>query len=87
MQSQTLLKDQLELVRLKQADGSSRFSIKPIEAEFSFDKGFFIFIRAIQSLTQHNKDITLVSRRRRRHRHAAARWLLPAAHLCSSFRS
>jgi hypothetical protein len=74
LQSQTLLKDQLELVRLKQADGSTRFSIKPIEAEFSFDKGFFIFIRAIQSLTQHNKDITLVGRRRRPP--GAAMWLL-----------
>lgn len=59
-QTQTLLKDQLEVVRLKQPDGSSRFSIKPLDCEFSFDKGFFMFIRAIQLLTQHNKDTILV---------------------------
>ncbi len=57
---QTLLKDQLELVRIKQPDGPARYSIKPLECEFSFDKGFFMFIRAIQLLTQHNKDTTLV---------------------------
>ena len=68
-----LLKDQLELVRQKQPDGSTRYSIKPLETEFSFDKGFFMFIRAIQLLTQHNKN-TIVVRRSRRRRHQ-----LPAA--------
>ncbi|PSC70801.1 DNA topoisomerase I [Micractinium conductrix] len=58
--TQTLLKDQLELHRVKQPDGSSRYSIKPLETEFSFDKGFFMFIRAIQLLTQHNKDTIVV---------------------------
>jgi hypothetical protein len=60
LQKQTLLKDQLEVVRLKQPDGTTRYSIKPLETEFSFDKGFFMFIRAIQLLTQHNKDTILV---------------------------
>ena len=60
LQTQTLLKDQLELHRVKQPDGSSRYSIKPLETEFSFDKGFFMFIRAIQLLTQHNKDTIVV---------------------------
>ena len=55
-----LLKDQLELVRVKQPDGPARYSIRPLEAEFSFDKGFFMFVRAIQLLTQHNKDTILV---------------------------
>ena len=57
---QALLKDQLELVKVRQADGSTRYSIKPLEAEFSFDKGFFMFVRAIQLLMQHNKDTILV---------------------------
>ncbi|KAL4451982.1 hypothetical protein ABPG75_007644 [Micractinium tetrahymenae] len=60
IETQTLLKDQLEVVRLKQSDGSTRFSIKPLDCEFSFDKGFFMFIRAIQLLTQHNKDTIVV---------------------------
>ncbi|KAL4857135.1 Uridine-cytidine kinase C [Chlorella vulgaris] len=58
--SQTLLKDQLELVRHKQPDGSTRHSLKPIETEFSFDKGFFMFIRSIQLLTEQNKDTIVV---------------------------
>lgn len=62
-QAQSLLKDQLEVVRMKQPDGSTRFAIKPLDAEFSFDKGFFMFIRAIQLLTQHNKDTILVRAR------------------------
>ncbi len=55
-----LLKDQLELVKVRQPDGPSRYTIKPLESEFSFDKGFFMFVRAIQLLTQHNKDTILV---------------------------
>ncbi|PRW57239.1 Uridine-cytidine kinase C [Chlorella sorokiniana] len=55
-----LLKDQLELVKVRQPDGSSRYTVKPLESEFSFDKGFFMFVRAIQLLTQHNKDTILV---------------------------
>lgn len=66
VQSQTLLKDQLELVRHKQPDGSTRHSLKPIETEFSFDKGFFMFIRSIQLLTEQNKD-TIVVRAACRH--------------------
>lgn len=49
-------------MRVKQPDGSSRYSIKPLESEFSFDKGFFMFVRAIQLLTQHNKNTILVRR-------------------------
>ena len=60
---QALLKDQLEVVKLKQGDGSVRFGIKPMDTQFSFDKGFYVFIRAIQLLTQHNKDMVLVRRR------------------------
>lgn len=77
-QTQTLLKDQLEVVRLKQPDGTTRFSIKPLDCEFSFDKGFFMFIRAIQLLTQHNKDTTLVRRRRAGSRAGSRAGPLPA---------
>lgn len=60
MQKAHLLKDALELVKVKQSDGTSRYTIKPLDAELSFDKGFYVFIRAIQLLTQHNKDTILV---------------------------
>ena len=40
----TLLKHKLHLRERK--DG--RFEIKPIDEVFSFDKGFFLFIRAVQ---------------------------------------
>eukprot|EP00887_Chlorella_sp_A99_P001868 scaffold19.g1868.t1 len=55
-----LLRDQLEVVKVKQPDGSTRYSIKPLETELSFDKGFYVFIRALQLLTQHNKDTIVV---------------------------
>ena len=79
LQAQTLLKDQLEFVRQKQPDGTTRYTLKPLEAEFSFDKGFFMFIRAIQLLTQQNKDTTVVRRRAVTARPAVAPAAAPAA--------
>lgn len=54
-----LLKDQLEVVQLQQ-DGHPRFTIKPIEEKLSFDKGFYVFIRAIQLLTAKNTGTVVV---------------------------
>lgn len=68
-----LLKDQLELVKVRQPDGTTRYTIKPLESEFSFDKGFFMFVRAIQLLMQHNKDTILVRLRAGRGR-VRQRW-------------
>ena len=45
---------------MKQADGPARYSIRPLDCELTFDKGFYVFIRAIQLLTQHNKDTIVV---------------------------
>ena len=59
MQGQ-LLKDQLELVKTKGADGSCRFAIKPLPSEVPFDKGLFVFVRAVQLLTSKNKDTIVV---------------------------
>lgn len=43
--SQVLLKDKLELVKFKY-DGKTRYTIKPLEFELGFDKGFFVSVRA-----------------------------------------
>lgn len=57
-----LLKDSLELVKLKSNNGRSRYTIKPLEEKLSFDKGFYVFIRAVQLLLSHNpKGIVVVS--------------------------
>jgi ABC-type glutathione transport system ATPase component len=55
-----LLKDQLELVKTKGADGSCRYAIKPLPSEVPFDKGLFVFVRAVQLLTSKNKDTIVV---------------------------
>ncbi|EIE18178.1 hypothetical protein COCSUDRAFT_49381 [Coccomyxa subellipsoidea C-169] len=54
-----LLKDQLELVKT-QVDGRTRYGIKAIEEQLSFDKGFYVFIRAIKALTGHNHGVVVV---------------------------
>ncbi|KAG5068392.1 hypothetical protein JHK85_000769 [Glycine max] len=52
-----LLKDQVHLVKRK---GSDRYEIAPIQDQLSFEKGFFIVIRACQLLSQKNDGIILV---------------------------
>lgn len=52
-----LLKDQVRLVKRKD---SSRYEIAPIKAPLSFEKGFFVVIRACQLLAQNNEGIILV---------------------------
>ncbi len=56
-----LLKDQLEVVKIKTTEGGTRYTIKPLPSELTFDKGLFVFVRAVQLLTHHNKDIIVVS--------------------------
>ena len=56
-----LLKDQLELVKVRSSTGATRYTIKPLDAELTFDKGLFVFVRAVQLLTSHNKDTIVVS--------------------------
>ncbi|XP_062116792.1 inorganic pyrophosphatase TTM1-like isoform X1 [Humulus lupulus] len=51
-----LLRDQVQLVK-KDTD---RYEIVPIQDTLSFEKGFFIVIRACQLLAQKNDGITLV---------------------------
>lgn len=55
-----LLKDSLQLVKVQNSDGRSRYQIKPLEEKLSFDKGFFVFIRAVQLLVSRNKGVILV---------------------------
>ncbi|KAL8161414.1 hypothetical protein V2J09_012903 [Rumex salicifolius] len=52
-----LLKDQVQLVKRKD---SSRYEILSIQEKLSFEKGFFIVIRACQMLAQKNDGIVLV---------------------------
>ncbi|RDX91105.1 Uridine-cytidine kinase C, partial [Mucuna pruriens] len=52
-----LLKDQVHLVKRKDSD---RLEIAPIQDQLSFEKGFFIVIRACQLLAQKNDGIILV---------------------------
>lgn len=53
---QGLLKDQVRLVKKK----DSHYEIAPIQSPLSFEKGFFIVIRACQLLAQKNDGIILV---------------------------
>lgn len=52
-----LLKDQVRLVKRKDCD---RYEIASIQDPLSFEKGFFIVIRACQLLAQTNEGIILV---------------------------
>ncbi|CAN2060747.1 unnamed protein product [Malus fusca] len=54
---QGLLKDQVRLVKRRD---SSSYEIAPIQSSLSFEKGFFIVIRACQLLAQKNDGIILV---------------------------
>ncbi|GBG80950.1 hypothetical protein CBR_g31507 [Chara braunii] len=54
-----LLKHQLQLLKRKDGD-QSRYEIAPISEPLSFEKGFFLFIRALQLLTQHNDGLLVV---------------------------
>ena len=52
-----LLRDQIQLVKRKDSD---RYEVAPIQDPLSFEKGFFIVIRACQLLAQKNDGIILV---------------------------
>ncbi|CAM8938946.1 unnamed protein product [Rhodiola kirilowii] len=52
-----LLKDQVRLVKRKD---SKRYEIVPIKDPLSFEKGFFVVIRACQLLAQNNEGISFV---------------------------
>lgn len=52
-----LLRDQVQLVKRKDSD---RYEIVPIEGRLSFEKGFFVVIRACQLLSQKNDGLILV---------------------------
>ncbi|KAI3700008.1 hypothetical protein L2E82_44621 [Cichorium intybus] len=54
---QGILKDQVRLVKRKDCN---RYEIASIQDTLSFEKGFFVVIRACQLLVQNNEGITLV---------------------------
>ncbi|KAH7661777.1 Uridine kinase protein [Dioscorea alata] len=54
---QGLLRDQVQLIKRRDCD---RYEIAPIQESLSFEKGFFIVIRACQLLAQKNEGIILV---------------------------
>lgn len=52
-----LLKDQVRVIKRKDSD---RYEMVPLPDTLSFEKGFFILIRACQLLAQQNEGIILV---------------------------
>ncbi|KAI4379186.1 hypothetical protein MLD38_005513 [Melastoma candidum] len=56
-QRKPLLKDQVRLVKRRD---TARFEIAAIQDSLSFEKGFFIVIRAVQLLAQRNEGIIVV---------------------------
>lgn len=52
-----LLKDQVTVVKRK---GSDRYEIVPISDPLSFEKGFFVVLRACQLLAQKNDGLILM---------------------------
>ncbi|KAL6566424.1 Inorganic pyrophosphatase ttm2 [Orobanche gracilis] len=52
-----LLKDQVQLVKRKD---SNRYDIAPITDNLSFEKGFFVVVRACQMLAQKNEGLILI---------------------------
>lgn len=52
-----LLRDQIQLVKKKDGD---RYEIAPIQDTLSFEKGFFVVVRACQLLAQKNEGMVLV---------------------------
>ncbi|PIN12749.1 Armadillo/beta-Catenin/plakoglobin [Handroanthus impetiginosus] len=52
-----LLKDQVRLVKRKDSD---RYEIAPIPDNLSFEKGFFVVVRACQLLAQKNEGLILI---------------------------
>uniref|UniRef100_A0A7S0S2Q8 CYTH domain-containing protein n=1 Tax=Chlamydomonas leiostraca TaxID=1034604 RepID=A0A7S0S2Q8_9CHLO len=55
-----LLKEVLELEQIRTKDGRTRFTIKNVEETLTFDKGFYVFVRALQMLKAHNEGVVLV---------------------------
>lgn len=52
-----LLKDQVRLIKRKDSD---RYEIAPIPDNLSFEKGFFVVVRACQLLAQKNDGLILI---------------------------
>lgn len=55
-----MLRDSLEVVKVKNNDGKNKYTIKSVEENLSFDKGFYVFIRAVQLLVSRNCGTILV---------------------------
>lgn len=39
---------------------TTRYTLRPINEELPFDKGFFVFVRALQLLRAHNEGVVVV---------------------------
>jgi len=55
-----LIKDALRLVEKRNADGSKTHEIARVDEQLSFDKGFYLSIRAIQLLKASSPDKTII---------------------------
>mmetsp|Transcript_11150 Transcript_11150/g.33431 ORF Transcript_11150/g.33431 Transcript_11150/m.33431 type:complete len:669 (+) Transcript_11150:244-2250(+) len=59
-QSRLLLKEQLQIQKYMDDGGAVRYTIKPVVGELTFDKGFYMFVRAIQLLSEKISGVIMV---------------------------
>lgn len=55
-----LLKEQLSTVKYVDDNGKTRYKIKPVIGDLTFDKGFYMFVRAVQLLTEKISGVIIV---------------------------
>ena len=54
------MRDKLELEKYKSVDGTWRTTIRQLEDTLTFDKGFYVFVRALQLLKAQNEGCIMV---------------------------
>ena len=56
-----LLKHKLQIAEVRDScSDKARYQVEPIDEELSFDKGFFLFVRAVQLLLAHNDGVVMI---------------------------
>lgn len=55
-----LLKEQLSIVKYVDDNSNTRYTIKPVVGDLTFDKGFYMFVRAVQLLLEKISGVVIV---------------------------
>ena len=56
-----LLKHKLQMTEVRESGSDkARYQVEPVDEEISFDKGFFLFVRAVQLLLAHNDGVVII---------------------------